>query len=153
MFPVFNIVHYIVQEVAVEFQAIIFPCLFGILLNGPHAPKQHVWLVYPFDIYRYRFVVHELPQAPPGCFHHQFKVVLLFYTECKTWQCYKLVAGSALKPRISCKYVAVVILLPVVELVGSIHKTMEEVVAWLSGFNLLVEESLQGRGLYFRRRA
>lgn len=48
----------------------------------------------------------------------------------QSWQCNEGVARTALEPRITSKQITLVVLGTIVELMGGIDKTVEEVVAW-----------------------
>ena len=66
----------------------------------------------------------------------------------QSWQCDEGVACTALEPRITSKQITLVVLGTIVELMGGIDKTVEEVVAWVSLRHLLPSGENRERQAY-----
>ena len=129
MIAIYNIMYNVLKKFSIHLRALVSTCRLGILLDCPYCPQGHVGLLHLVDLCSDGLSFHKLPQSLLGSLHHQLKIVLLVDGESKTRQGDERVASAALKPRITGKKITVVILLALVELVGSIHQAMEEVVA------------------------
>ena len=143
-----DIVDDIVNQLSIADTTCFLARLLGILLDGPYRPQRHVGLIYLIDTHREGFAFHKLTQPSLCCLHHQFKIVLLIDGKCQTWQGDKGVAGTTLKPWIASEEITVVVLLTLMELMGGVHQTVEEIVAWRTLFHLFLKETLQCGGGY-----
>ena len=140
------------QQLFVEFQATLLSTFLGILLNSPHCPQGHVGLFNLINFCGQRFPCHKLAQCSSCRFHDEFEIVVLFNGKGESRQCDKGVAGTSLEPGIAGKNVALIFLRAVVELMGCIDQTMEEVVAGRTIAHLFVEQLFQPTRLNLRRR-
>ena len=148
----FNKEHDTLDELTIFLQTFLLAGFLSILLKSPDCPERNIRLFQFGNIHRDILSFHEFLISLHGSLHHQFKVVIFLYREGKTRQRDKCISRTALEPRITSQNVSVIIFLTTVELMGSIDKTMEEIVTRGSFCHFLIKKFLQCTGLDFRCR-
>ena len=152
MTALLDVFHDVLHQPAVHLDRLVAPGILSILLDGPDGPQGHVGLLHLVDLHRQRLPGHELAQTLLRRLHHQLEVVLLVDGQRQARQGDERVPRAALEPRVAGQQVACVVGLAVVELVGSGHQTVVEVVARHAKADLLVEQLLQLTRLRLARR-
>ena len=143
-------VHDVGEELSVFLHAFLFAHGLCILLHCPYCPQRHVRLVNLAEVYRHRLSCHKLAVAFLCRVHYFLEILLLVDTQGKSRQCNEGVSCPALEPRITGEQIIFRPILLVVELVCRIHEAVEEVVAWCTVVNFLLEKTCQSVSLYFR---
>ena len=148
-----DILYDILYQLTVSLKALFLSGILHVLLHSPDGPKGHVGLFDLVDLHRQGLAVHKLTKSLLGSPHHQFKIVALADGQRQAGHGNKRVTGTALEPRIAGQQITFVLLVNLlhssttaiteVELVGSRHQTVIEVITGYTVVHFLVEELLQ----------
>src|SRR5574344_158918 len=149
MFPSYNKLQYILDELTIQSKTFFGSHLFGILLQSPYTPESYIRLFYLVNLCCQRFPLHKFAQSFLSRFHHKLKIILFVNGQCQSWQCQERITCARLEPRITGKDIAVVVFLSSVKLVCCIDQTMKEIITWGTFVYFLIKQMLQRISLYF----
>ena len=123
----FNPLHDVTYQTAILLIYRLHVRQFGILLDAPNRPEQHVRLVDLINLYAERFALHEFTDAPLGSGHDSLKLVKLSVGNGQTGQRDEHVTRTALEPGITRQHIVTIVAV-YDELMGTVHQVVVEIV-------------------------
>ena len=120
------------------------------MLDAPDGPQGHVGLIELIEFDGEWFLLHEFAETFLSCFHHGFEKLCLLDAQRQTRQSDERVARACFEPWVSGQDIFLAVFVFDVELVRGVDQAVEEIVAWSSLVELLLEERFQCAHFVFR---
>ena len=127
MLPLTDKYHDIFQKLSIFLAALFARSFFGILLQSPYSPQQHIGMFHFINFVPHRFFIDEVTDCLFRRFHHIFKLIYLVNGKCQSRQSDEHIARPTFEPRITGKNIVFALLL-IVELMSRVLQTVIETI-------------------------